>query len=166
MLEASRQNGVQRYFYSSTACVYNESLQNDPANPGLREQDAWPAKPQETYGLEKLYAEEMAKSYAKDFGIKTRIGRYHNVYGPFGTWKGGREKAPAAFCRKALTSTTHFDMWGDGLQTRSFIFVDDCVEATIRIMNSDIDQPLNVGTGKYFLFIYLHSCILIFLCCL
>ncbi len=148
MLEGARQNGVKRFFYSSTACVYNEALQMDPANVGLREDMAWPARPQDTYGLEKLYAEEMALSYAKDFPIKTRIARYHNVYGPRGTWKGGREKVPAAFCRKAVVSTTEFEVWGDGLQTRSFMFIDDCVEGSIRIMLSGVTEPLNLGTDE------------------
>ena len=148
MLEAARMNGAKRYFYSSTACVYNEDKQLDPTNPGLKESDAWPAKPQDTYGLEKLYAEEMALAYARDFDIVTRVARYHNVYGPYGTWKGGREKAPAAFCRKAICSTTEFEMWGDGEQTRSFMFVDDCVEGSLRIMNSDCDVPLNLGTEE------------------
>jgi GDP-D-mannose 3',5'-epimerase len=148
MLEAARQNNVKRYFYSSTACVYNEALQMDPENTGLREDMAWPARPQDTYGLEKLYAEEMHIAYAKDFPIKTRIARYHNVYGPRGTWKGGREKVPAAFCRKAIASTTEFEVWGDGLQTRSFMFIDDCVEGSIRIMLSDVEEPLNLGTDE------------------
>jgi GDP-D-mannose 3',5'-epimerase len=148
MLEAARQNGAKRFFYSSTACVYNEDLQKDPENPGLSEDMAWPANPQDTYGLEKLYAEEMCLAYAKDFPIKTRIARYHNVYGPRGTWKGGREKAPAAFCRKAITSTKEFEVWGDGKQTRSFMFIDDCVEGSIRILLSDILEPLNLGTDE------------------
>lgn len=148
VLEAARQNGVKRYFYSSTACVYNEALQMDPSNPGLAEHMAWPARPQDTYGLEKLYAEEMAIAYAKDFPIKTRIARYHNVYGPRGTWKGGREKVPAAFCRKACVSTTEFEVWGDGLQTRSFMFIEDCVFGSIKIMLSDVDIPLNLGTDE------------------
>jgi len=148
MLEAARQNKVIRFFYSSTACVYNEALQMDPNNPGLSEGMAWPARPQDTYGLEKLYAEEMALAYAKDFPIHTRVARYHNVYGPRGTWKGGREKAPAAFCRKAIVSTKEFEMWGDGRQTRSFMFIDDCVEGSIRIMLSDMTKPLNLGTDE------------------
>lgn len=148
MLEASRINKIERYFYSSTACVYNEEYQTDPSNPGLKESYAWPAKPQDTYGLEKLYAEEMALTYAKDFDIVTRIARYHNVYGPRGTWKGGREKAPAAFCRKAICSEDYFEMWGDGMQTRSFMYIDDCVEGTLRIMNSDCEVPLNLGTEE------------------
>eukprot|EP00928_Gymnodinium_smaydae_P015392 TRINITY_DN1568_c0_g1_i1.p1 TRINITY_DN1568_c0_g1~~TRINITY_DN1568_c0_g1_i1.p1 ORF type:complete len:379 (-),score=57.61 TRINITY_DN1568_c0_g1_i1:141-1277(-) len=148
VLEASRMNGVERYFYSSTACVYNEDYQVDPNITGLKESYAWPAKPQDTYGLEKLYAEEMALAYAKDFPIITRIARYHNVYGPYGTWKGGREKAPAAFIRKAVVSTKDFEVWGDGEQTRSFMYVDNCVEGTIRIMNSDFSEPLNLGTER------------------
>lgn len=148
MLEAARQNKAQRFFYSSTACVYNEALQLDPNNPGLTEDMAWPARPQDTYGLEKLYAEEMCIAYAKDFPIQTRMARYHNVYGPRGTWKGGREKSPAAFCRKAICSTEEFEMWGDGLQTRSFMFIDDCVEGSIRIMLSDHCDPLNLGTDE------------------
>lgn len=148
MLEAARQNGAKRYFYSSTACVYNEALQMDPSNPGLSEDMAWPARPQDTYGLEKLYAEEMALAYAKDFPIACRVARYHNVYGPRGTWKGGREKVPAAFCRKAVCSETEFEVWGDGLQTRSFMFIDDCVEGSIRIMLSDCAEPLNLGTDE------------------
>ena len=105
----ARCKGVKRYFYSSSACVYNDDLQLDPENPGLKEGDAWPAKPQDTYGLEKLYAEEMGIVYGRDFGIKFRCARFHNVYGPRGTWKGGREKAPAAFCRKAVRATTDFE---------------------------------------------------------
>jgi GDP-D-mannose 3',5'-epimerase len=148
MLEAARQNAAKRYFYSSTACVYNEALQTDPANPGLREDMAWPARPQDTYGLEKLYAEEMALAYMKDFPVLCRVARYHNVYGPRGTWKGGREKVPAAFCRKAVCSETEFEVWGDGKQTRSFMFIDDCVEGSIRIMLSDCAEPLNLGTDE------------------
>ncbi|GAB5033498.1 nad-dependent epimerase dehydratase [Nannochloropsis oceanica] len=149
VLEAARRNGAERYFYSSTACVYNEDLQLDPSNPGLKEADAWPAKPQEMYGLEKLYHEEMALAYSRDFPMVSRIARFHNVYGPFGTWKGGREKAPAAFCRKAVGSTEHFEVWGDGEQTRSFMYVDDCVEGVLRIMMSETAvKPLNLGTEE------------------
>jgi len=147
-LESARVNGAKRFFYSSTACVYNEDRQTDVTMPGLKEEYAWPAKPQDGYGLEKLYAEEMALTYAKDFGFASRIARFHNIYGPSGTWQGGREKAPAAFCRKAITSTVEFEMWGDGIQTRSFVFVEDCVEGVIRIMMSDCDVPLNLGTEE------------------
>jgi len=114
----------------------------------VKEEYAWPAKPQDTYGLEKLYAEQMAITYEKDFGIHSRMARYHNVYGPSGTWKGGREKAPAAFCRKAITSTVDVEMWGDGIQTRSFTFIDDCVEGTIRLMMSECNEPINLGTEE------------------
>lgn len=148
VLEAARVNGAKRFFYSSTACVYNEDRQLDTTDPKLKEEYAWPAKPQDTYGLEKLYAEQMAITYEKDFGIHCRIARYHNVYGPSGTWKGGREKAPAAFCRKAIASTREFEMWGDGEQTRSFTYIDDCVEGTIRIMMSECNEPLNLGTEE------------------
>jgi len=116
MVEASRRCNATHFFYASSACVYNEAKQEDPSNPGLIESDAWPARPQDMYGLEKLYSEEMALAYGKDFGMNVRIARFHNIYGPRGTWKGGREKAPAAFCRKAITSTKEFEMWGDGLQ--------------------------------------------------
>jgi GDP-D-mannose 3',5'-epimerase len=148
VLEAARKAGATRYFYASSACVYNELVQDTPENPGLKEKDAWPAQPQDTYGLEKLYAEEMAKAYGVDFGIATRIARFHNVYGPHGTWKGGREKAPAAFCRKAIASSEHFEMWGDGKQTRSFIFIDDCVEGVLRLLFSDVKEPINLGSDE------------------
>merc|ERR1712151_1389813 len=123
-------------------------MQKDTADPKLKESMAWPAKPQDTYGLEKLYAEQMAITYGKDFDIASRIARYHNVYGPRGTWKGGREKAPAAFCRKAITSKEHFEMWGDGKQTRSFTFIDDCVEGVLRLMFSDCKVPINLGSTE------------------
>jgi len=151
-LEASRRNQVARYFYSSSACVYNEKKQLDPANPGLVETDAWPAWPQDTYGLEKLYAEEMCLAYGRDFPIETRIARFHNIYGPHGTWKGGREKAPAAFCRKAAATKNvdgaQMEIWGDGKQTRSFCIVDDCVEGVLRLMVSDYRLPLNMGSDE------------------
>ena len=148
MLEAARRNKVKDFFYASSACVYNEAKQEDPKNPGLIEADAWPARPQDMYGLEKLYAEEMALAYGRDFGINIRIARFHNIYGPRGTWKGCREKAPAAFCRKAITSTEHFEMWGDGKQTRSFTFIDDCVEGVLRLTFSDCDVPINLGSTE------------------
>merc|ERR1719261_895662 len=148
MLEAARRNGVKDFFYSSSACVYNEAKQEDPENLGLIESDAWPARPQDMYGLEKLYSEEMALAYGRDFDLKIRLARFHNIYGPRGTWNGGREKAPAAFCRKAITSTEHFEMWGDGKQTRSFTFIDDCVEGVLRLMFSDCDVPINLGSTE------------------
>jgi len=148
MLEASRRGGATHFFYASSACVYNEAKQEDTENPGLIESDAWPARPQDMYGLEKLYSEEMALAYGRDFPFKIRIARFHNIYGPRGTWNGGREKAPAAFCRKALCATTEFEMWGDGKQTRSFSFIDDCVEGVLRLMYSECDVPINLGTTE------------------
>lgn len=148
MLEAARRGGATNFFYASSACVYNEAKQEDPNNPGLIESDAWPARPQDMYGLEKLYSEEMALAYGRDFPIEIRVARFHNIYGPRGTWQGGREKAPAAFCRKAITSTEHFEMWGDGKQTRSFTFIDDCVEGVLRLMYSDCKVPINLGTVR------------------
>jgi len=148
MLEAARRSKATNFFYASSACVYNEAKQEDTENPGLVESDAWPARPQDMYGLEKLYAEEMALAYGRDFDINIRIARFHNIYGPRGTWKGGREKAPAAFCRKAITSTEHFEMWGDGKQTRSFTFIDDCVEGVLRLMFSDCKVPINLGSTE------------------
>lgn len=146
MVEAARVNKVSRFFYSSSACIYPEFKQTQDEILGLKESDAWPAQPQDAYGLEKLVSEEIAMHYEKDFGMATRIARFHNIYGPYGTWKGGREKAPAAFCRKALTSTKDFEVWGNGKQTRSFCYIDDCVEGILRIMKSDYKQPLNLGS--------------------
>ena len=149
MLEVARLVNVKRFFYASSACIYPEYKQLDVEveGGGLKEGDAWPAQPQDAYGLEKLASEELAMHYDKDFGIECRIARFHNIYGPHGTWKGGREKAPAAFCRKALTSA-HIEMWGDGKQTRSFTFIDDCVEGILRITASDFKQPLNLGSSE------------------
>eukprot|EP01097_Dermamoeba_algensis_P005026 TRINITY_DN3203_c0_g1_i1.p1 TRINITY_DN3203_c0_g1~~TRINITY_DN3203_c0_g1_i1.p1 ORF type:complete len:351 (-),score=80.49 TRINITY_DN3203_c0_g1_i1:153-1205(-) len=148
MVEAARRQGVKRFFYSSSACVYPEYRQLQAEIPPLKESDAWPAQPQDGYGLEKLVTEELCKYYGKDFGIEFRIARFHNIYGPQGTWKGGREKAPAAFCRKAIACETEFEVWGDGKQTRSFCYIDDCVEGVIRIMNSDYKEPLNLGSEE------------------
>jgi len=148
MLEAARRAGARDFFYASSACVYNEAKQEDVSNPGLVEADAWPARPQDMYGLEKLYSEEMALAYGRDFDMNVRLARFHNIYGPRGTWRGGREKVPAAFCRKAITSAEEFEMWGDGLQTRSFTFIDDCVEGVLRLMFSDCDVPINLGSTE------------------
>ncbi|XP_047091074.1 GDP-mannose 3,5-epimerase 2-like [Lolium rigidum] len=147
MLEAGRINGVKRFFYASSACIYPEFKQLETV-VSLKEADAWPAEPQDAYGLEKLATEELCKHYTKDFDIECRVGRFHNIYGPYGTWKGGREKAPAAFCRKALTSTDRFEMWGDGLQTRSFTFIDECVEGVLRLTKSDFCEPVNIGSDE------------------
>eukprot|EP01060_Flectonema_neradi_P017038 TRINITY_DN236_c1_g1_i1.p1 TRINITY_DN236_c1_g1~~TRINITY_DN236_c1_g1_i1.p1 ORF type:complete len:349 (+),score=100.90 TRINITY_DN236_c1_g1_i1:55-1101(+) len=147
VMEAARANKTcELFFFASSACVYNETKQEDENNPGLKESDAWPAQPQDAYGLEKLSTEELVKHYGQDFGIKTYIARFHNVYGPHGTWKGGREKAPAAFLRKAATAETHFEMWGDGKQTRSFTFVDDCVTGIQKLCASDFHEPINLGS--------------------
>lgn len=148
LVEAARRCGVKRFFYSSSACIYPEHKQLDTDNPGLKEDDAWPANPQDAYGLEKLVAEELCKHYMKDFQIEFRVARFHNIYGPHGTWKGGREKAPAAFCRKAITSQNEFEMWGDGKQTRSFCYIDDCVEGILRLFHSDVREPLNIGSEE------------------
>jgi len=149
--EAARNAGVKRFWYASSACIYPESKQLsedlDGAS-GLKEDDAWPAQPQDAYGLEKLVTEELLMHYDADFGMEARIGRFHNIYGPFGTWKGGREKAPAAFCRKALTSTADMEMWGNGKQTRSFCYIDDAVEGILRLMVSDYKKPLNIGSDE------------------
>jgi GDP-D-mannose 3',5'-epimerase len=146
MIEAARRNGVKRFFYSSTACIYPEHIQESPDVTALAEDMAWPAKPQELYGLEKLVTEELLMHYAKDFGIETRIARFHNIYGPECSWRGGREKAPAAFCRKVASADKEVEMWGDGKQTRSFCYIDDCVEGILRIMRSDYTKPLNLGS--------------------
>lgn len=149
VVEASRKSGVKRVWYASSACIYPEFKQLDAANPGLKESDAWPAYPQDAYGLEKLMSEELCKHYGNDNeAMEFRVGRFHNIYGPFGTWKGGREKAPASFCRKALASEKEFEMWGDGLQTRSFCYIDDAVEGILRLMESDHKEPLNIGSEE------------------
>ncbi|KAI3435517.1 hypothetical protein D9Q98_001583 [Chlorella vulgaris] len=150
VMEAARIAGIKRLFYASSACIYPEykQLEVTVEGGGLKEADAWPAQPQDAYGLEKLASEELCMHYDKDFGISCRIARFHNIYGPYGTWKGGREKAPAAFCRKALTAEGEVEMWGDGKQTRSFTFIDDCVEGILRITKSDFREPLNLGSTE------------------
>jgi GDP-D-mannose 3', 5'-epimerase len=150
MLEASRQNGVKRFLFSSSACVYAGYKQKDANVEPLKEEDAYPADPEPGYGWEKLYAEELCRYYRKDHKLETRIVRFHNVYGPLGTYEGGKEKAPAAISRKVALATdgATIDIWGDGQQTRSFMYVDDCVEGLIRIMNSDYHEPLNLGTDE------------------
>jgi nucleoside-diphosphate-sugar epimerase len=150
MLEAARVNGAERHFYSSSACIYPMYLQTDPDVKPLREEDAYPADPEEGYGWEKLYAEKLCQYYTDEGKIDTRVARFHNIYGPLGTFEGGREKAPAAICRKvALTPDGgEIEVWGDGLQTRSFMHVNDCVEGIYRLMQSDHSQPLNLGTDE------------------
>jgi nucleoside-diphosphate-sugar epimerase len=148
MLEAAHRNGVRRFFYSSSACIYPQHLQETPDVQGLREEDAYPADPEEGYGWEKLYAEKLCEYYLHEKGLETRIARFHNVYGPFGTYEGGREKAPAAICRKVALADDgdELEVWGDGKQSRSFLYVDDCVEGIYRIAQSDHAAPLNLGT--------------------
>lgn len=152
LLMAAKDAGVNRYFYASSACVYNGEKQTDPNVTALAESDAYPALPEDGYGWEKLFSERMCRHFREDFGIETRFARYHNVYGPQGTWTGGREKAPAAIARKvaeAKISGNHtIEVWGDGLQTRSFMYVDDCVEGSIRLLASDFNDALNIGSSE------------------
>lgn len=147
MLRAARNNNVRRFLFSSSACVYPSFLQNHADGAALRESDACPADPEPGYGWEKLYAEHLCECSARDFELDTRIVRFHNVYGPEGTWTGGKEKAPAAICRKIAMANDRdeIEVWGDGQQTRSFMYIDDCVEGLLRIMNSSYNKPLNLG---------------------
>ena len=152
MLMAAKECGIERFFYSSSACVYNGEKQTRPDVVALRESDAYPALPEDGYGWEKLFSERMCRHFEEDYGLVARVARYHNVYGPHGTWQGGREKAPAAICRKVLEARNsgrhEIDIWGDGKQTRSFMYIDDCVEGTQRIMESEIDEPINLGSSE------------------
>ncbi|WP_205390361.1 NAD-dependent epimerase/dehydratase family protein [Mycolicibacterium hippocampi] len=152
MLVAARDSNVRRYFYASSACVYAADKQTDANVTALKEDDAYPAMPEDGYGWEKLFSERMCRHFREDYGIETRVARYHNVYGPKGTFEGGREKAPAALCRKvaeAVFSGRHeIQIWGDGEQTRSFMYVDDCVEGTMRVTAGDSPAPVNVGSSE------------------
>ncbi len=152
LLIAARDAGLERYFYASSACVYAADKQASPDVEPLREDDAYPAMPEDGYGWEKLFSERMCRHFHEDFGLETRIARYHNVYGPHGTFEGGREKAPAAICRKvalaALTGNHEVEIWGDGKQTRSFTYIDDCIEGTLRLAASEVDEPLNIGSDQ------------------
>jgi len=152
LLMAARDLGVQRYFYASSACVYNADKQRDPRVTALREADAYPALPEDGYGWEKLFSERMCRHFREDFGVATRVARYHNVYGPLGTYDGGREKAPAAICRKVITakrSGKHaIEIWGDGQQTRSFMYIDDCLKGTQMLTAGDFVEPLNIGSSE------------------
>ncbi|MBX7162034.1 MAG: NAD-dependent epimerase/dehydratase family protein [Acidimicrobiia bacterium] len=149
-LEAARENGVGRYFYSSSACIYPEYRQEETTSAPLKEEDAYPAQPQDAYGWEKLVTELLCEYYTHDYALPTRVARFHNIYGPLGTWDGGREKAPAAMCRKVALAEdgTSIEVWGDGEQTRSFCYIDDCVEGIHRIMQCDYDKPLNLGSEE------------------
>jgi nucleoside-diphosphate-sugar epimerase len=150
MLEVSLKNRVKRYFYSSSACVYPTYRQDRPSVSGLKESDAYPADPDNFYGWEKLLTEKLCEAYRRDYGFDTRIARFHNIYGPYGTYKGGREKAPAALCRKVAEARNPgtISIWGDGKQTRSFCYVDDCVMGTYKLMQSDFTEPLNIGSDR------------------
>jgi GDP-D-mannose 3',5'-epimerase len=151
-LEAARINGVRRYLYTSSACIYPEYKQTEANVVPLKEEDAYPAQPQDAYGWEKLVTERLCAHYREDYGIETRVVRFHNIFGPLGTWDGGREKAPAAMCRKVafakLTGNAEIDIWGDGEQTRSFCYIDDCVKGIDLLMRSDFRQPINLGQDR------------------
>ncbi|MBL1173947.1 NAD-dependent epimerase/dehydratase family protein [Pantanalinema sp. GBBB05] len=152
LLMAAEKYGIERFFYSSSACIYPAYRQTTPDVEALKESDAYPAMPEDGYGWEKLFSERMCRHFSEDFGLVTRVARYHNVYGPHGTYDGGREKAPAAICRKVieakLSGVHEIEIWGDGNQTRSFMYIDDCVKGTLDIMASDIEEPLNLGSSQ------------------
>jgi nucleoside-diphosphate-sugar epimerase len=152
LLIGSRDQGVERFFFSSSACVYAADKQRSAEVQPLREEDAYPAEPEDGYGWEKLFSERMCRHFREDFGLETRVVRYHNVYGPHGTWFGGREKAPAAICRKVIEAKTsgrhQIDIWGDGKQTRSFMYIDDCLRGTQMIMQGDVLDPINLGSSE------------------
>ena len=152
LLIASKENKIEKYFFSSSACAYNKSKQEDVFIEGLKEEDAYPADPEDGYGWEKLFSERMCRHFQEDFGIQVRIARYHNIYGPYGTFDGGREKAPAALCRKVVQSKINkeniINVWGDGKQTRSFLYIDDCVEGTLKLFESDYSEPVNIGSDE------------------
>ena len=152
LLRACSKNNVKRYFFSSSACAYNKDLQNDPNIQGLKESDAYPAMPEDGYGWEKLFSERMCRHFKEDYGLETRVARFHNIYGPMGTFDGGREKAPAAICRKVIEAKINnkkiIDIWGDGTQTRSFLYIDDCVEAVLKLFFSSYSDPINIGSDE------------------
>ncbi len=152
LVMAARDCGLESFFFASSACVYNATLQASSDVVPLREEDAYPALPEDGYGWEKLFSERMCRHFREDFGLRTRVARYHNVYGPHGTWQGGREKAPAALCRKVIhavrTGDLGIEVWGDGRQTRSFTYIDDCLKGTQAIMESDIVDPINLGSSE------------------
>ena len=152
LLMVSRDIEVERFFYSSSACVYNADKQKSPDIIPLKEEDAYPAMPEDGYGWEKIFSERMCRHFREDFGLHTRVARFHNVYGPFGTYDGGREKAPAAICRKViqakLSGKHEIDIWGDGTRTRSFMYIDDCLKGTEAIMDSEILEPINLGSSE------------------
>ena len=152
LLLAAKDNETEKFFFSSSACVYNGDKQKDPNITSLKEEDAYPALAEDGYGWEKLFGERMCRHFYEDFGLETRVARYHNVYGPFGTWDGGREKAPAAICRKVIkakiTGNYEIEIWGDGNQTRSFMYIDDCIKGSTMLMQSDFRDPINIGSSE------------------
>lgn len=152
LLLAAKDNETEKFFFSSSACVYNGDKQKDPNITSLKEEDAYPALAEDGYGWEKLFGERMCRHFYEDFGLETRVARYHNVYGPFGTWDGGREKAPAAICRKVIkakiTGNHEIEIWGDGNQTRSFMYIDDCIKGSTMLMQSDFRDPINIGSSE------------------
>ena len=152
MLMAARESGVERFFFSSSACVYNGEKQTNPDVVALKESDAYPALPEDGYGWEKLFSERMCRHFEEDYGLEARVARYHNVYGPLGTWTGGREKAPAAICRKVIEAKQsgrhEIEIWGDGKQTRSFMYIDDCTKGSEMIAESEVHEPLNLGSDE------------------
>jgi nucleoside-diphosphate-sugar epimerase len=152
LLQAARDNGVKKFFFSSSACVYASFHQDSLLIEPLQEADAYPADPEDGYGWEKLFSERMCRHFKEDYGVDTRVARYHNVYGPFGTYIGGREKVPAAACRKIIESINdksyEIEIWGDGKQLRSFTYIDDCIDGTMRLMNSSFSEPINIGSSE------------------
>lgn len=148
ILDAMVKNDVRKVFYSSSACMYPMHNQTDPNNPLLAEDSAYPANPDSEYGWEKLFSERLYLTYARNYGIRSRVARFHNIFGPKGSWNNGKEKAPAALCRKVAMSNGEVEVWGPGIQTRSFLFIDECIEGIYRIMESDYDQPLNLGSER------------------
>jgi len=150
MLDACQKRNVRGMFYSSSACMYPEHNQKDPDNPNCAEDSAYPAAPDSEYGWEKLFSERLYLAYNRNYGMRNRVARYHNIFGPEGTWEGGKEKAPAAVCRKVAQASSHgeVEIWGDGTQTRSFLYIDECLEGTIRLTRSDFEGPVNVGSEE------------------
>jgi nucleoside-diphosphate-sugar epimerase len=148
--EEARKTGINKIFYSSSACIYPATIQEETDNPGLKETDAYPAEPDSEYGWEKLFSERLYLSYARNYGMEIHIARFHNIFGPYGTWKGGKEKAPAAMCRKVaeVQDGGEIEIWGDGEQTRTFLFIDECLEGIIRLMHSKISGPVNIGSDE------------------
>ncbi len=152
LLISCKENKIEKYFFSSSACVYNKTKQQDVFIEGLKEKDAYPADPEDGYGWEKLFSERMCKHFMEDYKMSVRVARYHNIYGPYGTFDGGREKAPAALCRKVIEAKKNNDnkieVWGDGKQTRSFLYIDDCIEGTLKLFESDYSAPVNIGSDE------------------